>query len=40
MTGKNTTIKVAILTLAANATGNIPNPPLLGASKSVAKDTK
>ena len=40
MTGKNTTIKVAILTLAANATGNIPNQALAGASKSVANEMK
>ena len=40
ITGKATTIKVAMFTLAANATGNIPNPAFAGASKSVPKEIK
>ena len=36
--GVNTASKVAILTLAAKATGNIPNPALDGASKLVPNE--
>ena len=35
--GVATTINVAIFTLAAKATGNVPKPKLLGASKFVPK---
>ena len=38
--GVATTISVAILTLAAKATGKMPNPALLGPSKLIPKLTK
>lgn len=40
MIGEATTSIVAMLTLAAKATGNIPKPALLGASSPPPKETK
>ena len=40
MIGVNATIKVAIFTLAANATGKTPKPALLGPSKPVVKPVR